>query len=384
MVNSGPHLNDHWILTLIIAIPWVLLVVIASGCIIMSVPIAVRLWQRRQLLRSDFELLELTPPHYSEKTLLATNRLLSTVHELIAPHSMIDRLLRRQAPISLEVVSSRSQGIRYMLYVTHDNAAIIKRDIIAYLPGTRCVRVKNYMDSLTKQHTKRVIEFRQTGHPSRPLNVHDDLNQHDPIAYMTGAMTQLKPKELIVFQMLLAPMRGSWIRKNIRKASEERALSNTKRGLLTSIPRFVLRIVRQIIIIFRVMVLDAPRHEQRVSVATHDTETTNSELFAAMQDKLTQPLLRVNIRALIVSGDITGLEQRQRALESSLASFDRSSYQALRRRRHWLQTMTRQSYLNNLQSAYLQCCQIVVLFYQRAKWLLCTIFHMAQLLRQKI
>jgi KaiC/GvpD/RAD55 family RecA-like ATPase len=350
MVSSGTNPSYHWLLTLIAAVPWIMLAVITLGYIFVCLLVTLRWQRRRQLLRGTFVLLELTPPLHSEKTPLATSRLLGVLHELASPHSAVDRLLRRRAALSLEVVSSRSSGIRYMLYASEKDAANIKRDIVAYLPGVRCKKIKNYMDALPKNSTVQAVEFRQQGHPSLPLHAQDSLSQHDPIAYMTGAMTQLKPEELIVFQLLMSPITG-W---RSRRGSDK-ALRSSNHGFslvhsLSYILRLGTTIIMRLIRLVRVMVLDIPEHGRRVTIASHPSENpVITEVRVATQDKLSQPLFRTNIRALIVAKDTPHVAERMRAMESSLASFDVTGYQSLRAKRGWLHALMSRSYLANVQ-----------------------------------
>ena len=72
---------------------------------------------------------------------------------------------------------------------------IMKRNILSYVPGVRIQEVKEYMPSVihTRRQFTKVIELqlaRKFAHPLEKLNT---LNQHDPVAYIIGMMTQLKP-----------------------------------------------------------------------------------------------------------------------------------------------------------------------------------------------
>jgi hypothetical protein len=328
MVNSGTSRGDHLFTTLIAAVPWALLMLAAAMSLSFCLLIGLRLQQRRTRRHGSFVLLELTPPTDIDKTPLATSRLLAVVHQLASPHSLSDHLLQRRTIVSFEVVSSRSQGIRYILYAAKKDVVSLQQDIAAYLPGVRFKKTKNYLNELPKRGTVRAIEFRQTGHSSLPLNSEEGLTQHDPIAYMTGAMTQLSSNELIVFQMVLSPIAGSWLQ---RRSSQTIGRSKTASFVLMVLGRITKLIIR-IGSLIRIMILDTPAHNRLVSNASYAPEPA---LQAEVQDKLSQPLFRVDIRALAVTSDKARSLQRLRAIESSLASFDSGTHQSLRVKRRW-------------------------------------------------
>ena len=141
MVSGGNNLSDRWILQLFADVPFLVFGLVSLIIISLCAMFLLRLWQRRQLLRETYVLLELTPPFGSERTKLATNRLINVLHQL-AHRNFINTLVHGPAIMSLEVVSSRTQGIRFMIYVAKTDVALIKRDIVAYLPGVRCTKVK--------------------------------------------------------------------------------------------------------------------------------------------------------------------------------------------------------------------------------------------------
>ncbi len=58
-----------------------------------------------------------------------------------------------------------------------------------------------------------VTEFKLSKHYAYPLKKQDLLNEHDPVAYITGMMTKLQSGELISFQIVVSPTK----RKDIRR-----------------------------------------------------------------------------------------------------------------------------------------------------------------------
>ena len=339
MVSNGTNPSYHWLLGVVGAVPWILITLALTAIIGFSIPIGLRLLQRRRLLHGSFVLLEVTPPALTDKSQLATSQLVALLHQLSSPHSLVDKLLQRNAILSLEIVSSRARGIRYMLYLAKSDAALAQREIAAYLPGTRFKKVKDYTATLPKKSTIRAVEFRQTGHPSLPLQTQDMLSQHDPVSYMTGAMTQLKTSELIVFQLLLVPLSGrpgSLLASRSPLPHKRRSWAAKTLHVVMQTLLLSLKLIMRIAQVVRVMVLDAPSREHRYTIAAQTSGSApDKALLEARQSKLSQPLFRADVRTLIVAEDPQSAAQRVRALESSLASFDESSHQSLRMKHRW-------------------------------------------------
>jgi len=54
-------------------------------------------------------------------------------------------LLRRKSTFSLEVVSTKAGGIRYIIRVTEQDAPIFERTIASYLPEVKFRRVEDFI-----------------------------------------------------------------------------------------------------------------------------------------------------------------------------------------------------------------------------------------------
>lgn len=185
-----------------------------------------RLFAIKRSLAQDFTLLELTPPAITEKTAYTTRQLFSVIHNLAENRTFIDKLIGQKTIISLEIVSTRSKGIRYLIRTSGSEAVNIKRDILSYMPSVSVKTVEDYLpkdrDSLKKSRVK-VTEFKLKGHFAYPLKGQDALKEHDPVAYITGMMTKLKPSELISFQVAISPAQrkeGQTIKEKILKGED--------------------------------------------------------------------------------------------------------------------------------------------------------------------
>jgi hypothetical protein len=177
-------------------------------------------------------ILELTPPASSRKTPLATEQLFSVLHHLGLQVTLKHRLLGRYNHYGFEIVSSRHDGIRYLVRLPEDNIAIFEQHLVAYLPGAQFREVDDYL--LTADgRSLRMLEFKQVRHYAYPLAAHDQLAQHDPVAYITGSMTHLAPDELVAFQVVLtavSPREVTRIRNKL-VLGQDANLHHTSRSL---------------------------------------------------------------------------------------------------------------------------------------------------------
>jgi len=78
-------------------------------------------------------LLEITPPSRTEKTAYTTTQLFSTFHGLINAQTMLDKLLGKKQRLSFEIVSTKNEGIRYLLRTTPDQVNNVKKNLTTYL-----------------------------------------------------------------------------------------------------------------------------------------------------------------------------------------------------------------------------------------------------------
>lgn len=172
------------------------------------------LWliRRIYLIKNSFQetsiILELTPPAFTEKTAYTTSQLFSVIHNLGDRRTWIEKLLGKKILFSFEIVSTLNQGIRYLIRTTSSETNNAKRSILSYLPQVEVKAVNEYLpqnlEKPCKFHTN-VVEFKLKRHFAYPLQKQDTLEEHDPIAYLTGMMTKLSAGELISFQIVVSP-----------------------------------------------------------------------------------------------------------------------------------------------------------------------------------
>jgi len=303
----------------------------------------------RHILTRPSVFLELTPPAGTDKASIATQRLFSVLYGLDASRTLKERVLRRKVSFSLEVVSTKNEGIRFLMRVPESDAANIERAINSYMPDVRCKRVEDYLGDIAKA---RVVEIVQTGHFAYPLPSQDEFSEHDPMAYLSGAMTKLHQGDLMAMQVVVSPTHVSEARRIQRKLlhNEEHVYDLGRRGLPVVGP--LLGLISSALFglldtagevasggsITARSVDPHEMHRQQAAMRIKPARTLSQfeqQLAESVHDKLRQPLFEVQVRVLVNSSEKTGTSERIKGVRDWLALFEVPGYQRLRVKIDW-------------------------------------------------
>lgn len=335
----------HWLQRLEGLLPATVIALATVIIVGIAVMVILNLLDARRLFKQKTVFLELTPPAQTDKTPEATQRLFSILHGMEGSRSPLDKLLRRKAAFSLEVVSTRKEGIRYVLRVPEDEAENFEQTIASYLPDAKFRRIADFLPQAMDYRKVRVLSFRQTGHFAYPLQTQFMLDRHDPVAYINGTMTQLLPGELIAFQAVVSPakVREAIIIQNRLSHNEALVTQLGKRRLPAS---KVFDVINTILFGILDTVGDvhhgptrgvspsqqAAQRRQEVAARIKPARTLSSieeELSESVNRKLQQPLFRVDIRALVVMDDKQRSKQRVSGIRNALDALKVPKYQSL-------------------------------------------------------
>ena len=160
--------------------------IIASIAGVTVLILLARLVANRRFLHSrDMVWLEITPPSNIAKTPQATEQLFSVIHGARTARHFKEKVIYNRSPVmSFEIVSTRKDGIRYLLQVEKDRSKNIQKAITSYIPDSKVNDVER-----EDMGADKIIEFKETGHYVLPLTLTSMFEQHDPLSYVTGAMT---------------------------------------------------------------------------------------------------------------------------------------------------------------------------------------------------
>ncbi len=295
---------------------------------------------------ADKVFLELLFPADTSKSAYATEQLHILLRgTAVYPHFW-DRLAGRKRLRSLELVSTKDNGIRYIMAVPASEADYIASSLRSYLPGLKVRRTKDYLPAATGRTG--VTEFKL--HNDFALSLQDlkTLNEHDPIAYLTGHMTKLGPDELIAFQIVVTPVfdvTHPRVVRRLKKLQHRIALGHalapklksqrTPLGylfrLLWYVPYwwFMVNLKALVVILDFIGILfggsPSPKYDSK---KRRSVDPYERELAQFVKTKFDQHLFEVTIRLLISSTDDKVLHTRTNAFIAALQPFT-SNYQML-------------------------------------------------------
>lgn len=307
-------------------------------------------------------MLELTFPADTSKSAYATEELYALLHSLARQKDPWSRMTRTKNEYSLELVSTKTEGIRFVVVVSERIADIIKRNLLSYLPGIRIREITDYLSSyldLEKSYIG-VEEFKLSGHFALPLETQKALTEHDPISYLTGNMTKLASHELVVFQVVTTPVisetHGRYVNEmhTLRKAMVKGepltpVLQKSPFAILASIPvisvifaplKFTL-IVFWHILGFGLAMITAVVQDSHTAQSSPSLLVMNhqpnpqlilnpyeQELSMVVKDKIDQKLFETSIRLLVVAENKDEINARMNGLLASFGQLE-STYQSL-------------------------------------------------------
>lgn len=287
--------------------------------------------------RSDYSILELQPLKRTELSPNTTEQLFTVLHGLARQQPFILRFFEVSKIYSFEIISTKEGGITYLVRVPSEDAVLVKKTLLSYLPGLNVKAASDYLDKLAKY--KRVALYKLSRHFAYPLKHQEALEQNDPIAYLTGSMTKLSDDDLIAFQVSISPVNKTHvpaISRISRLISTGKNLSSNidsdKGGFISTVLLLVLRILLLPVGLF-VFVMSGGKEGSFMPLGSTDSHKTNNpyqnELEQLVKNKLDKPLFFASIQLLTSSNNHRELYTRERGFSSALASLSNAEYQSL-------------------------------------------------------
>jgi len=330
----------------------------------------IRMYLSWKEIKKPFVFFEVSPLKTTEQSSFTTTQLFTGIHGLLKQRSWIYRIFDLNKSFSFEIVSTKEQGIRYILRVPAEDSQIIKKSLIAYLPGIQVKEIDKYqMSSFDNLH--HVIELKLSNHFAYPIKKQDKLEEYDPIAYITATMTKLSDNELVALQAVVSPINKGVAQEvgNIRSAFLR---NDDVIGILRENP--LLSIISPIIgLILRILLLpigvlvwlstegrEGPMlpifKKYRTSVQVNSYKDI---IETQIKNKLDQQLFSVSIRLLTSAKNTSTKNRIEKGFVAALSPFANAGYQSLKPERRlklaildkleeWLFDNRLQSLTNNL------------------------------------
>jgi Helicase HerA, central domain len=321
-------------------------------CLIISVTLTV--WLALVLLRAVFRLrrqsrmelsfLEVTPPANIDVTPEATTSLFAVLHAFDAGGKH-NRPNRQGTCLSLEIVSSRQDGIRFIVAVNKPHARSLEKHILAYIHDARISRVDDYLVQIKDRYMK-LQNFRLRRHFAYPLKRYITSGQKDPLAYLLGTMSQLEPGELMAFQLVVSPadVKGAarlgdrLLRSAVMTNELEAGQSRGTGRLLAAVNEGLFTLMDGV-----GEMVSGPSYRNRRSVGQFSRQSDiqarparilsplEQDLSESVYQKLSEQLYRVNIRSLVVTENRPRSHSKSRDVYQALAAYRQPRYQGLKR-----------------------------------------------------
>lgn len=286
----------------------------------------------------EYTFLQLIFPSDTTKSAYATEQLHILMRSIVKYRGFWDRLAARKQPYSLELVATKDDGIRYIIRIPKQETETVKRTLLSFLSGLKVTEVEDYLPD-TAELSWSIAELKLSGDFVLPLADHKTLEEHDPIAYLTGHMRSLLPDELVAFQVVAVPVFNNTHPnelRHIRNTQHRISLSKELLSKLTAHKIDIRRILLRVLfapfwllwLVFKVIeaIVDTSSSDKRLAGDPYE-----QELGQTIKAKLDQHLFEVSLRVLVVSPDNDAT--RINALVSSFNTFTATNQSIINRKR---------------------------------------------------
>ncbi|HEU4966116.1 MAG TPA: DUF87 domain-containing protein [Candidatus Saccharimonadales bacterium] len=291
--------------------------------------------------------LELIFPAQTAKSAFATEQLHILLCGLVKYYGFWDRLAARKRPYSLELVGTNDDGIRYILMIPLREAEVVRQNLRSFLPGMKVRQIDDYANTVPVPDTH-VVELCLTGDFILPLKDHKALEEHEPMAFLTGHMTKLQPDELVALQVVAVPVfsnthhrvirRQQHIESRIALGQEVRSQIKPQRTptgyalwLLWYPPVWFVGAMAKLFVVAGGVIGSILLSNHGSSGSRTDKRRTDDpydlEMARLIKGKLDQQLFEVTIRLLVSSPESKVRWSRTNALVEALRPFN-STYQS--------------------------------------------------------
>jgi hypothetical protein len=301
---------------------------------------------RRNNIQMDDSMigLELTPPAFGDKPVIATQQLFTVLHGLGSASQSHVKSFR----LSLEIIATQAEGIRYVVRMPDYLTDTFEEIVGAYLPEVRVTLDTKPIDLL---ENTAVARFGQQKHFAYPLRNHELPDSFDPIVYIAGAMTKLAPSETAVFQLVIRPInmkRSLKLRQKLLRNEDvtpdlQGGSSPLGRSLVKGLNKLSFALTDSVTYVYHGSSRSGQQSAQKAAATKHDVQqglkparsltSLEQEQSVAMYDKLAQPLFQTEMRALVSTTSVSETKRRVTSLCSALTSYSVNGYQALVQKR---------------------------------------------------
>ncbi len=281
------------------------------GTIILTV--LIKVIRLRFVIHKPYTLLEVKPVYKTLQSPLSTQRLFTVLHSLEKHASLTESLFGVKQTVSFELISDKEKGIRYIIRVPANKISLIKKTLLSYLPGIEVQETEDFLpNSFVQLLENKYFAVKELKLPKPyviPLQKQDKLDQHDPIAYLTGHMTKLKTGELAGLQIVNTP-----ILQRTHKSIHSH-ISRLKNLMMSGID------LRKELYKGRFHKLYSALEFMIQGEKKETISQSRRELYEAIEDKINEPLYECTIRLFVLADSRLSGISRMNGLQSSFDTF---------------------------------------------------------------
>jgi hypothetical protein len=294
--------------------------------------------------RSKRVALRITPPAFDDKNLIATESLFSAMHALGSSRTFKEKLLGRNYIFSAEIHSSKQTGIQFYVITESSKAASLEKLITAYVPDAKV----SIEDVVPEAPISKILSFKQSKSYVYPLKEQEYLDMHDPLSYVTNAMTKLKENERIMLQLVIKPVRlksTEMIRNRILRNDAFMPESKSKKFIFSPLVQLVNSLLFWVADAASMTYDHQSRSHQSVASARKDLQYKEQiargdkpvrtlsyfehEVVESVSEKLKRPLFATDIR-IAFKVNKKEIKDLRGSMQAALGLFDVPSYQSLK------------------------------------------------------
>lgn len=155
-------------------------------------------------IRNPF-VMQILVPRENDKSALAAEQMFASIHGILDDYKKCPDI------ISLEILSSDEEGIRFYVVSPRELAKFIEGQIYAQYPNADIRYVQDYArnDSVNSENFVTMGEVEMEKDSVFPIKTFRNF-EVDPLAAITGAMSELNKGEKVWLQILIRPVSNYW------------------------------------------------------------------------------------------------------------------------------------------------------------------------------
>jgi hypothetical protein len=271
---------------------------------------------------------------------------LQTLHGFGQSRTLTEKILGIQNYFSLEIVASKDTGIRYLLRCSEKQHKNLDRIITTHMPEV-IIKVVNDPLVTVKASIMSLLRIRQSAHYMYPLVRYERDDTHDPIGYITGAMTKLQANEQFIYQVTISPRQLRASKKLRKKIVANENLIFEYHNRMPSLLNRTFGIINKLLFGLADTISLVYHTDTQPIVTRRDVELQRQtevakrtrpertlsyfeyEMVDEISKKLSLPLFKVAIRTAITSNDNQARRDRMHAMRGALSLFNNEKLQKL-------------------------------------------------------